>query len=84
MECIKTGAHVYLGEYSEYVYGDVYAIGDCYVVRAVERSYEALGPMLHFTFNRTGRIWKDGSVMTVCAVQTGNIDHGYEGISCKD
>lgn len=85
MQCVKTGAHVKLLCYGEWLYGDVFKTtkGD-FVMRVCQRSHIPLSKTKHFTFHSFD-IWFDerrtsgeeNSTLFPEGVQ----DHGYEGVS---
>ena len=83
-QCIKTGAHVRLSCYSEWLYGDVFKTskGDL-VMRVCERRREPLFDVKHFTI-MSYDVWfderKTSGNTNSTLVAEGFIDHGYEGI----
>lgn len=88
MQCIKTGCHVYVDPYGEYVYGDAYDANGVLVLRIAGRTHEpgAFGPNIHFTVHNADH-WFDereknmqarNSTMLVMPHQF--VNHGYEGV----
>lgn len=81
MQCTKTGCHVYLKEYGEYVYGDAHMVGNVLVLRIVQRSFSGpLADRLHYEVGQAeGWFDKNRSDGSSTLLTTQYIDHGYEG-----
>lgn len=58
MNCIKIGALIYFVNYGEVVRGDIYAVGNCYVIRwnpqSVEYCTQDEVPQPHWTVLQVG------------------------------
>jgi hypothetical protein len=52
MTCVKTGCHIYLAEYREWAYGDAFEVDDVAIFHIVERGFEPLREVKHFTIHR--------------------------------
>lgn len=77
MICEKTGAHIFLEEYGEYVYGDMHRQGSVLIMRACQVEFDPILPRLHYTVHRVGHFWRDephGTIVIVSATS-----YGYEG-----
>ncbi len=86
MNCMKTGCHVYLKNYGEYLYGDAFESADNKVAlfRIVERSRKPLFNRLHYTIEESSQWFdkdKEGATSTLIAFDFKN--HGYEGKEIK-
>jgi hypothetical protein len=85
MQCIKTGSHIYLAQYAEFAYGDAYeGPNGLHVFRIVQRSFEPLRDVRHFTVYQISE-WFDkdsGQTSTLIAFDVAN--HGYEGMQEKN
>lgn len=83
MTCIKTGAHVYLHCYGEWLYGDMHKVGNNHILRAVARSFTPFRPVKHFTIYNFDYWWDkhDMSTNRPSTLVTHEIeDLGYEGV----
>jgi len=88
MTCLKTGAHVYLEEYGEWVYGDMHAFtvwefanGDnavVYVMRVSARQRVPISIIKHFTIHKIDSDWQDQPYGTIVATSVTN--YSYEGV----
>lgn len=84
MQCVKTGAHVYLASHGEWLYGDVFMTSKSdLVMRVCERRHKPLINVKHFTvmgydvwFDETQTSGGQNSTL----VAEGFIDHGYTGV----
>jgi len=45
LDCIKTGAYCYVEEYGEYVYGDLFLLGQYYVIRVCAIDHKPINDM---------------------------------------
>lgn len=86
MPCIKTGAHAYLEEYDEWVYGDMHSYANpagvafppFYVFRVSQQMRTPHFPIKHFTIHKVLADWKDQPYGTILSSNVTN--HGYEGV----
>lgn len=78
MTCIKTGAHAYLEEYNEWVYGDMHRCGQSFVFRVAQTEFTPIYTHKHFTIHSIDQWWKDKPYGTIIACSATN--HGYEGV----
>lgn len=80
MTCIKTGAHIYLAPYDEYLYGDAFEVNGVYYFRICERSLKPLLPVLHFIVNDYANWFDKDTARDSTLVATHCHNHGYEGV----
>ena len=45
MQCVKTGCHAYCPQYGEWLYGDLFAIDNIYLMRVCQREREPIRPV---------------------------------------
>lgn len=84
-QCIKTGAHVRLSCYNEWLYGDVFKTSQgSLIMRVCERSREPIIKVKHFTI-MSYDVWFDKNKTSgdrnSTIVAEGFIEHGYQGIT---
>ena len=84
MQCVKTGAHVFLEEYGSWVYGDAFQYGGALFVNAVYAGHDPARPVKHYTAHRIDH-WFNESRTSEAApsvlVVAGWSDHGYDGVA---
>lgn len=84
MNCIKTGAHVYLDPYDEWAYGDAFQLGDHTYFRLYAKDFKPIRPVKHFTVYMIDQWWdedKTSMEQNSTLIATAWRYHGYEGIA---
>tara|TARA_R110000782_G_C14819205_1_gene413795 strand:- start:12860 stop:13132 length:273 start_codon:yes stop_codon:yes gene_type:complete len=80
MKCIKTGCHLFLANYGEFLRGDAFEGEGVLLFRISDRSRKPLDTNLHFTVKHES-IWfdKDDARSTLLAYERNVRNHGYQG-----
>lgn len=99
MTCIKTGAHVYLADYGEWIYGDAFLIEGTFILNTnVPPSRKAFRDLVHYSVASNPQqlcFGTDHSADAGIKVLQENggvlivpfdqvIEHGYEGIPVQE
>lgn len=80
MACIKTGAHVYLHCYDEWLLGDVFRLDRIYFMRVSACSPIPIRPVKHFVIYNFEYWWdKHSDVSTLVSHEVEDL--GYEGVT---
>lgn len=84
IQCVKTGAVVWLEEYQEWAYGDAFEGDDFFVFRLCQRGFAPVRSRKHFTVHQIAHWWdadrtstETNSTLIAYAQHVEN--HGYEG-----
>lgn len=87
MRCIKTGAHAWLEQYQEWVYGDAFELSGHLVLHLCYRGHMPARPVKHFTVSIVDHWFDDAttSLLHQSVLVSGHMafaDHGYDGVAC--
>lgn len=83
MTCIKTGAHAYLHCYDEWLLGDMFKVGNNWIMRVVDQSRDPIRPIKHFVIYNFDYWWDkhNTSPASPSTLVTHEVeDLGYEGV----
>ncbi len=84
--CVKTGCHVFLHEYREWIYGDAFHFNGTLIIRVCARHHDPVMEKVHFNIFRISHWFDQGStsVEKNSTLVTQNFNwHGYEGEDFK-
>jgi len=81
MQCIKTGAHIYIAQYGEFAICDVFELQGVNLFRIAGTSREPMRDVIHFNvvdvaqwFDREATDGRDSTMISACAA-----NFGYDG-----
>jgi len=83
MQCIKTGAHIYIAQYGEFAICDVFELNGVSLFRIAGTSREPMRDVIHFNVvdvaqwfdrNDTGHFGRSSTMISACAA-----NFGYDG-----
>jgi hypothetical protein len=78
MTCTKTGCHVYLECYDEFLYGDAYETGNIACFRIAGRSKDPFQKRIHYRVKDFNH-WFDAETNTSLLITEEFIRYSYEG-----
>jgi hypothetical protein len=85
MQCIKTGAHIFLHQYNVFAICDAFEMNGVHLFRIAETSPEPFSPALHFDVWEVVQWFEknrsDGGSSTLIASSV--LNHGYVGKHVK-
>lgn len=82
IQCIKTGAQIYLAEYGTWVYGDAFEGDDFFIFRVGSESFNPIASRKHFEVSLIAHWFDkgiDGRYGTLIAYAHNVHNLGYEG-----
>lgn len=83
IQCIKTGAQIFLEEYGTWVYGDAFEADDFFIFRVGSQSFTPEASRKHFQINLIAHWFDqdvDGRYGTLIAYAQNVTNLGYDGV----
>lgn len=81
--CVKTGCHVFLTEYGEWIYGDAFLINKSMIIRCCDIKRQPICDVLHITIPTIAHWW-DRNITSVefnsTLIAKTFTWHGYDGV----